>query len=105
MEKLDFELFTSRFFIFLFTFCIALMSGCDKNNSGGSTPAKPDQAPGIEQPKTETSLSAGAQQSNSTLYSSSSTVGEVAESKMKSQKYQLSATFVVPNKTSNKQGQ
>jgi len=107
MERLRFKFEVARpyFFVLLFICCITLLAGCNtSDNSTKSDSPDPDDSAEISQTESTMNFSVGAQQSSSNQYQSSSIIGEVAGSKMESQKYKLTAAFVVPNKTSNKQG-
>jgi hypothetical protein len=112
MERLEFEFARPHFFILLFICCITLLTGCDINDNStksDNSDSDPDSSAEIVltetvQTESTTNFSVGAQQLSSNQYKSSSIIGEIAGSKMESQKYKLTAAFVVPNKISNKQG-
>jgi hypothetical protein len=100
MKKFQFKSACSRFFVIFFVCCTTLLQGCNILDDS-------DELDNLENsakltPTVSTIDSSETQQSDSDKYNSSSIIGAMQKSEMKSEKYTLTARLAFPNQTFNK---
>jgi hypothetical protein len=87
------------FFILAISYAF-LLSGCEDQNA--LDPRKSEEIVEIDARNTDVQLSVSGELARSSQNESFSVIGKMAESEMKSEKYQLSATLVIPSQKLNK---
>jgi hypothetical protein len=104
MEMLELKSARPRFFITVFFCCTTLLVGCNISVTSDTSDTSDTSGTSAQLIQTESTsnFSMAPQKLGSDKYKSSSIIGEIARSEIASQKYNVTATFVVPNHTSNK---